>query len=324
MNIKHFAAAILLAFGATAGLAGAAEETKGVPTFQDNKKEIEFFNVKFFKGAKRVIVPTATLKLIVSGSVSATAQSGGNSAKAKSKYVVSGIDKEYAQGLAKKIQDDAIARFRAAGWEVLAYEDIQADEDVAKQDRMKVDASWQMPVDKNGGNLYVIANPTDAQNFDKLDRLGWNLRKVAKEREAVIYMPSYTFNAPQFWAETRRGYKSATASVNSAPGVTLPARGIFAFFINHKAAGGSIANNEMYVHLADDAGVISEAGDQSPEFANALSKTLATMGGGGWINSKVGFYGYALNREKFEAGVLATVANFNTVAANKTAEYRKD
>ncbi len=321
MSIKYFAGALLLAFGFAISMSYASVETKGIPTFQDNKKEIEYFKVKYFKGAKRIVVPTVNLKLLVSGTASAAAQSGGNSARVKSKFVVSGIDKEFAQGLAKKIQDDTIARLRDVGWEVLSYEDIKADEPVVKEERLKIDPAWQMPVEKIGGSLYVVANPSDEQNFDS-SRLGWNLRKVAKEREAVVYTPTFNFSAPQFWGEVSRGYKSKTASINSAPGVTLPARGAYVAFLNHKAAGGSIANNEMYVHVADDAGVLSEATDASPTFANALSKALATMGGG-WINSKVGFYGYTLNREKFEAGVLGTVTNFNTVVAKETAKYLK-
>lgn len=323
MNIKQVAVALLIAVGAAAGTAHAAIETKGVPTFKDNKKEIDYWNVKFFKGAKRIIVPTATVKLVVSGEVGAFVQRGGNSAKAKSKYVVSGIDKEFAQAMAKKVQDDVITQFRAAGWEVLSYDDIKAEKDVVEEDRLKVDAAWQMPVDKNAGNLFVVANPTDEQNF-KMDKIHWNLRKIAKERDAVIYAPTYTFIAPQFWAETSRGYKSSSVQVNSAPGVTLMPAGIYAIFLNHKGAGGAFKNNEQYVHLADDAGVISEATDKSPEFANALSKTLAALGGGGYIDSKVGFYGYTLNREKFEAGVLGTITNFNTAVAAETAEYRKN
>lgn len=320
MSIKRAAAALLIVIGATVGMAHAAIETKGVPTFKDNKKEIEYWNIKLFKGAKRIIVPTATVRLVVSGEVGAVAQRGGNSAKVKSKYVVSGIDKEFAQGLAKKVQEDAIAKFRAAGWEVLSYEDIKAEQDVVEEERLKIDAAWQMPVDKNAGNLFIIANPTDAQNF-RMDKVHW---KIAKDREAVIYAPSYTFIAPQFWAETSRGYKSSSAQVNSAPGVTLMPGGIYNIFINHKGGGGAFKNTEQYVHLADDAGVIGDASDKSPEFANALSKTLSALGGGGWIDSKVGFYGYTLNREKFEAGVLGTITNFNGEVAAKTAEYRKE
>lgn len=323
MSIKRIAAALLIVMGATAGMAHAAIETKGVPTFKDSKKEIEYWNIKLFKGAKRIIVPTATVKLVVSGEVGAVAQRGGNSAKAKSKYVVSGIDKEFAQGLAKKVQEDLIAQFRAAGWEVLSYDDIKGEKDVVEEDRLKIDDAWQMPVDKNAGNLFIVANPTDAQNF-RMDKLHWNLRKLAKERDAVIYAPSYTFIAPQFWAEVSRGYKSSSATVNSAPGVTLMPAGFYHIFLNHKGGGGAFKNTDQYVHLADDAGVISDATDKSPEFANALSKTLAALGGGGYIDSKVGFYGYALNREKFEAGVMGTVTNFNSAVAAETSEYRKE
>lgn len=323
MKPRFIAWALLMVMGMATGYAQAAIETQGVPTFKDNKKEIDYWNVKFFKGAKRIIVPTATVRLVVSGEVGAVVQRGSSSAKAKSKYVVSGIDKEFAQAMAKKVQEDVIAQFRAAGWEVLSYDDIKAEKDVVEEDRLKIDGAWQMPVAKNAGNLYVVANPTDEQNF-KMDKIHWNLRKLAKERDAVIYAPSYTFIAPQFWAETSRGYKSSSAQVKSAPGVTLMPGGIYAIFLNHKGAGGAFKNNEQYVHLADDAGVISDATDQSPEFANALSKTLAALGGGGSIDSKVGFYGYALNREKFEAGVMATITNFNTQVAAETREYRKD
>lgn len=319
MSIKQIAAALLITVGAAT--AHADLETQGIPTFT-GKKEVEIGYVKTFKGSKRIIVPTAFLNVTVSGEAGGFVQRGGSSAKAKSKFVVNGIDKAFAQALAQKAYDETIASFREAGWEVLTYDDIKSHEDVAGYDRMKKDAAWDMPTKKEGGNLFVVATPRDEMALDDFNRMNWKLRKVAKEREAMVYIPSYTFIAPQLWVETSRGYKSSSVGVNSAPGITLMPAGIMAYTINQKAAGGLINNREQYVHLADDAGVISEATDTSPEFANALSKTLSALGGGGWISKNSAFFGYTLNREKYEAAVLATVSNFSDVVAKKSAEYK--
>lgn len=322
MNIKHFAAALLLAVGASAGISHADLETQGIPTFT-GKKEVELGYAKTFKGTKRVIVATTFLNISVAGEASGFVQRGGGSAKAKSKFVVNGVDKAFAQALAQKAYDETVASFREAGWEVLTYDDIKSHEDVAGHDRLKKDAAWDMPTKKEGGNLFIVATPRDEMALDDFNRMNWKLRKVAKEREAMVYIPSYTFIAPQLWVETSRGYKSSSVAVNSAPGITLMPGGIMAYTINHKAAGGLFNNLEQYVHLADDAGVISEATDTSPDFANALSKSLSALTGGGSIAKNSTFFGYTLNREKYEAAVLGTISNFNDAVAKKSVEYKK-
>ena len=84
---------------------------------------------------KVVVVPTAYVKLLVDGSVFIAKQGSGlgalggastNSVKAKGSYKVAGIDKAFAQGLAKQAYDDFVTQLRGAGYTVLTYDDIKS------------------------------------------------------------------------------------------------------------------------------------------------------------------------------------------------------
>lgn len=301
--------------------AHAAIETQGVPTFT-GKKEVNFWNVKFFKGAKRVIIPTATVKMTIGGAAAGQVSRGGNVAKAKVKYVVTGLDKAFLQSLAKKAYDNAVESFRAAGWEVLTFDDIKSEADVVKLDKLAVDEKWGLPVDKVAGHNYAIAFPTDEMNMKGgFTGLHWALRGVAKDKEAVVYIPSYQFEVPQFWVETSRGYATSSVEVKKAPGVTIMPSSFMNIFLNHKAAGGTITNAEQYVHLADNTGVFEKYDDKSPNVANALSVALSHLTGSGTIDKGVWVYNFAVDTKILEPGVIGTITNFNKAAAEGTVKF---
>jgi hypothetical protein len=322
MNGRSIFKSAVISLVLFSSVANAAIETKGIPTFTDSKKEITHFNTKFFKGAKRIIIPTATVKVSVAGAVGGTVSRGGNVAKAKAKFVVTGADKTYLQAISKKAYEDAVAKFRAAGWEVLTFDDVKSEPDVTNLAKFDNDEKWAMPLDREGGLTYAIAFPSDEMNMKGgFTGLHAALRGLAKEKEAVVFIPSYTLITPQFWVETSRGYKSSSIGVNNAPGVTVMPSGFYCLFINHKGAGGAISNSDQYVHLADNAGVLEKVDDKSPTFANGLGEALSHLTGAGKINKGLWIYSFALNTEVFESAVLTTIGNFNAVAAKGTAEY---
>jgi len=79
---------------------------------------------KHFKGMTKILVPTAIIRIATRGSLTVVNQgrffdSDSRTAKAKGRFVVAGLDKEFIQGLARQAHDDFVARLRTTGYTVL-------------------------------------------------------------------------------------------------------------------------------------------------------------------------------------------------------------
>ncbi|MEO5960896.1 MAG: hypothetical protein ABIZ49_05260 [Opitutaceae bacterium] len=77
------------------------------------------------------------------------------------------------------------------------------------------------------------------------------------------------------------------------------------------------------VNTTANAGTFVDAEDKSPTAANALSKGLSILGGGGSINRASGNYVFALDQKNFEDGVNAGSQLFLNHVAKSIASERK-
>jgi hypothetical protein len=283
---------------------------------------------------KTVVVPTAYVKFLAQGKVFVAKQgsalqqmaSGGsaNSVKASAKYKVIGLDKALAQSIAKQAYDDFVAKLRAAGYNVLTYDDVKGRDYVQGAAREKADATWGIPTESPQGSsdTYLVAAPSDAQQF-KIGFTGmfseFMSRGKPKFEDAAIVIPTYTIVAPQVWGETGSGYNRISAQINTAPGMNL----------NYAAApwmgkpkvrmGGSKAPGVFtkgYVtNITPKAGELVKAADTTPTAANALSKGLSLLGGGGSISAQSADYTFTIDKVAYTAGAMKGIGDFNSEVA---------
>lgn len=285
---------------------------------------------------KLVVVPTAYLKLLVDGSVfaakqgSALASLGGgssNSVKAKAEYKVAGIDKEFAQGLAKQAYEDFVAKLRGAGYTVLTYDDIKGRDFVAGAARDTGKADWGMPTEKpvGGRDTYVVAAPSDEMAF-KVGFTGVFAEFVKygkpKFTDAALVIPTYTINAPQAWADTDSGYNRIEASTNVVPGMNLQyANATWMGAPKVRMGGGhlpGVVTKAAVVNISENAGTLSKV-DTTSNAANGLSKALSMLGGGGSISANSADYTFTIDKAAYSAGALNGIASFNAEVAKALA-----
>jgi len=280
---------------------------------------------------KVVVVPTAYVKLLVDGSVfvakqgSAFAALGGgstNSVKSKANYKVAGIDKAFAQGLAKQAYDDFVARLRAAGYTVLTYEDIKDRDFVASAARNTGDAEWGMPTETAVGarDTYVVAAPSDEMAF----KIGFTgvfaeFIKYGKPKftDAAVVIPTYTINAPQAWGETGSGFNRIEASTSVVPGMNLQAASSQWMGAPKVRMGGGngpgVVTKAPVINLTENAGTLSKE-DTTSGTANAVSKTLSLFAGGS-VTGNSANYTLTIDPAAYTAGALRGITGFNAEVA---------
>lgn len=277
---------------------------------------------------KTVVVPTAYVKLLVQGKAfvakqgSALSTLGGgnaNSVKASAKYKVEGIDKAYAQSLAKQAYDDFVGKLRAAGYTVLTYDDVKGRDYVKGAAREKADATWGLPVESpvNSPDTYLVAAPSDEQQF-KTGFTGiyseFISRGKPKFEDAAMVIPVYTIVAPQVWGETGSGYNRISAKINALPGMNLQAANAMWMGKPRVRMGGKVSGvmTKTYVtNISPKAGELVKAEDTTPRAANALSKGLSLLSGAGSIDAASANYVFTINRAAYSAGVMSGVGAFN-------------
>ena len=293
------------------------------PIALDGKLDVD--GGKHFKGMTKILVPTVVVRLAARGSLTVVNQgrffeTDGKTAKAKGKFVVAGLDKDYVQGLAKQLQDDYVARLRGLGYTVLTYEDVKDHAEVTGMKRYKPDGDYGMPTGGPQGskNTYVMAFPSDEQAIDPpFQGYMWGFRKVAKELDAGIMVPEYVIDAPLLTGSKKHGVASRGASVSVFPEMTLYGH---VPFMTAKGAWGTLRLKSAIGDVADDVGEIGDAKDDSPQFANAIAAGLSAMSSlGADLQSKSGIWGMKLNRSAYSAGVMRGGVSFNTAAAREIA-----
>lgn len=280
---------------------------------------------------KTVVVPTAYVTLLTDGSVTAVKrssafQSGDATARANASYRVSGIDKAYAQTLAKAAYDDLIAQLRQAGYTVLTYGDVK-DRDFIRAAGREPAAS--LPTKSEGGNNFVTAAPSDEQHFVSGTFGGifseFTSGGKSKFTDATLIIPQYTFTSPQSWGESSGGYKSVSAEANVAPGMNLlAARVNWIGQPRTRMMTGipGVATKQQVINVTEKAGTLEKSADTTPTTANALSGLFNSLSGSGNIQKTSSEYLFTIDRDAYAGGVMNGVHNFNAEVARAAASAK--
>lgn len=273
--------------------------------------------LKGLRVSDTLLVPTIYLRVATEGTVFASKGIGGSTASAKGSFSVNGLEKSSLQTLATQLYTQFVQDLKAAGWKVLTYDDIKDDPEVTKLERRKADGALGFPTEKSpdGRTHFAIVTPTDPQNFTPaMQGLHWTLRHVGKARNATVLVPHIDIVAPQVWGETRKGYSSASAKVNTAPGMNMNYALILA--LTPKGGGGVIAKMKYaVVNATENAGAFTDAKDKTPSAANGISKGLGILGGVGSISRSSAAYQFTIDPAAFSAGVVRGGGGFLTYIA---------
>lgn len=205
----------------------AAAQSPAMKPFEVNmdRVKVSTFGGNFAQ-PKSYLIPTYTIQVSSLGSVWAKA----GRTKAHAKYYVDGLDKALMQGLSKKLQDDLVAKLKAAGYPVLTYEDVKSDPDVSGHALLKTDSRYGLPT---GGGLgapvtFVIANPTDPQAFDSpIQGPAWWLRGISKAKNVTVIVPELTFTTPQMFGQASSTAYEDSAGVSTDPRMLLESAKIY-------------------------------------------------------------------------------------------------
>lgn len=293
------------------------------------EKDLTIDGEKRFKEIGKVIVPTIVVRYVAKGSLFVSNsgrfyETGGGTAKAKGKFIVGGLEKEYVQGLSKQLYDDLIARLRAAGYTVLAYDDIKDNPEVQKMGRLKADKEFGMPTFSGLGtkNTYVVGFPSDEMAIDPpFQGYGWGFRKVAKDLDAGVLIVELDIDAPQLSAGKRNGLTTRSASVSVNGEMSVRAR---MSFWTPKMGWGSVWAKGPMDDLGDEVGEIGEAKDDSPTFANALAAGLAQLSPtGADMQTKSGVWGMKVKKDLYTAAVQKAGVSFNAAVASVAEKHKK-
>lgn len=262
--------------------------------------------------APTYFVPGVNLVVSCSGTVWAQSKKGGANAQAKGKFYVSGLEKSLLQDLARKLQEDLVAKLRATGAAVLTYEDLKDDPVVAAHGRRSPDAKWGLPTSSGFSNLtFVTAAPTDAQAFEHgmgASAAFW-LHSLAKEKKLIVILPEITFTVPQMWGEVDAGYKrdAAGIAVNS---VML----LHGAAINISNPQNSFTNIQVQTHgqrhAADVAGTVKKLSEDITHFSSSWGRSSSD-----WV--------MLLDAQAFSDGVLRVGYAIDTMIADQVKKARK-
>ena len=339
MNWKGILGATLLAICST-GWSAAEDKIEGNDVFSNPKKEIEFGKLKYLKKSDTIIIPTVFVKLQNWGTQGAVAQTRGSgatqTAQARSTLSVA-VDPNVAQTLATSLHKDLVEKMRAAGWNVLTTEDIQ-DSKSFKKLKWEKDGELGRGItsEKADGKVlgvgaaggsgagYYIAVPEGQQILNYgITGPAWAMRKVAKEHDANLFIPTYTINTLYFQAEgdTSVFGNRASASVDSGALVSLD--NVSVIYLNPKLAGSGMSLKEdgRWRNNGVTGGTVVKASDTSPAAANALGAAFRALGGAG-IQRNSSEYVVETNEAELQAEALRLGQGYNDIAARASALYK--
>jgi hypothetical protein len=224
-----------------------------------------------FAQTKTYLIPTYTIQVSALGSVWAKA----GRTKAHAKYYVSGLDKALLQGLSQKLQDDLVAKMRAAGHTVLTYEEMKGEPDVAGHGRLKADERYGLPT---GGGLgmpvtFVIANPTDSQAFETpIQGPAWWLRGISKAKDLTVIAPQLTFTTPQMFGESSSNSYRDSAGISTDPRMIFEGAQIYG--LNPKGGQPAIQVQQHGKRTAAEvAGTITRASEDRTTVSHVFETT---------------------------------------------------
>lgn len=269
------------------------------PPFEINMDRVEIAHKGDFADSNTYAIPTVYLH--ITARVQTEAKNEG--ARAKAKIYVDGLDKAMLQGLARQIQDDLVAKVRAAGYTVLTYDDLKAD--VAGLSRMTPNKRYGFPTtvfDKGPGIDFAIVTPSDEQNFDYNFATGptWPWRDTAKGKKVVVLIPQIYFNMPEIVPSKGSNIWGNSVKIDVLPNMKLYRATLYG--LPPDLGYSYILIQEHGKRLASDAAGKATKGQQD------------TYDYGEWSSTTADF-GFAIDPAAVSAGILRVGYAFNTLSA---------
>lgn len=291
------------------------------PEFSIPPKQIDLTGVKYLKTSNRILLPTVNVEVLNWGKITSVTQTsalqtlGGasNSTSRSTMEVAIASDVPALRLVAGELYTDLATKLRAAGWEVITYDEAKSNPVLANIRQESADPKLGAPVRKvNLGkqkmNYTQAAPPGMPTMATGMTMQMWGLRSMLTELGTHALETTYRFDTVALEAKSRHGFSTNTASTSAQANLVLAhADG---FFLSSKLAGGWVRLKSP-VAIVGDIGEIKKIEDASPTAANALSKGLSILAGGGEINSKKGIYVAELNQDALKASILTAGKAFN-------------
>lgn len=285
-------------------------------------KGIEFFNTKFLKESKKIILPTLYVRMMDWGRVSAVTQTSAlqsmsgrrDSTVRDTKEIVATVDTALIAEIAGALYADLAAKLRAAGYEVVTFDEVKTHATFAGLSIKPIDAKLGAVSDEVNMNKvrfrYLKIPPAGFPVYaPPIQGPLWPMRSALKELGAHAMIVTYTFEPIVMEAESRR---SAVNTAHAKATAQLRLASAYAEFLNPKAAGGSIKTTEPR-RLSDNVGEIGPVADVSPDTANALSSALGGLFGTGSIKSRKNLLALNPDKARLREYLLAGGQAFNDV-----------
>jgi len=263
---------------------GQAQELK---PFELNMDRVKVAGGGRLGDSNTYLIPTVYLLMLGKGSV--WVKSGG--AQAHGKYFVDGLEKDWLQGLARKIQDDLVTKMRAAGYTVLTYDDIKGESKIEGKDMMDLDKKFGLPTKDVAGMTFVVSAPSDDQTFSYgITGPVWPFRGLAKDKGMVVLVPQILFTTLDMGGTTEEGYKRYSAGITIAP--TMRLQGATIWGLNPKQAGVNILIDRHGTRLAAEvAGTAKQLSEDKTDFSDSWKRVS-------------GDFSFTLDQPAVTAGVL--------------------
>ncbi len=274
-----------------------------IPAFEVNMQRVRFAGPKNCAPTRTYIVPT--VQLYVQARNTSWARNGG--AEAKARMFVVGLDKKLLQALAKRIQDDLVAKLRATGNTVLTYDDIKDDPDVIATRRRDDNPKYGLPTQSFRafpGSDFVVTGPSDDQTFGT-DFLGGppigKFSNVIKAKNATLVMPEIFLSTPILAPVKGGGFTYREAGINMSPALKLATANVWR--VPPKLGWCHIQVAEHGVKMVWPAtGELKELGTEENDW-------------GTWSRTN-GDFAFVLDPDQFAAGVLSAGYGINNLIAS--------
>lgn len=276
---------------------------QNVPAFEVNPQRVRFSGPKNCAPTRTYIVPT--VQLYVQARNTSWARNGG--AEAKARVFVVGLEKKLLQALAKRIQDDLVAKLRATGNTVITWDEIKGDPDVAALTRRDDNPKYGLPTQSFRafpGSDFVVTGPSDDQTLGT-DFLGGppigKFSNLIKAKNATLVMPEIFLSTPILAPVKGGGFTYREAGINTSPALKLASANIWR--VPPKLGWCHILVAEHGVRMVSPAvGEIRELGSEEHDW-------------GTWSRTN-GDFAFVLDPDQFAAGVLSAGYGINNLIAS--------
>lgn len=257
--------------------------------FSNPGKQLKGDGLRMLQRGTRVLIPTVYAQNLIAGVHKAS--KGG--AHAKVTAANPGITPDLGRLIADELQADLVAKLQAAGCEVLTYADVQTHPVVAGLKPWAPHKTHRLPIasiNVGFGDLdFLVSTPTGVPVQQHATIAVWDpgiamrYARVAKEKNAVVVVPTYRFQAPVLHGSARSGLHKSYASAGIAPSMQIPWAGFQ--LLSAKGAWGSyMLDGVNPVLLADTVGTITKTSESKSTDTSLFDfSTFRSMAKSGYL-----------------------------------------